>query len=924
MARKVGAPLEAPDDDWKDIYRLYPGGLVTAIHNATVGRLPLVGLNYLARCLREPSRNTESTPKSSAGIYPSRILMRTIGFDSSTVELPTILRKEADPRCIAVLNQAPQITLRVRSGHRWAGYQHRPDFLCVELDRSVLIECKTLTGIQQRNDRNENFFVYEGGRWTCPAAVQEAAKYGLEYEVWTDLDFSDVELRNAGIIAEYLRGHTDVYDRQVEVIRSYMARGDARTLQQVLDDLAGEVTTDALYAAIARGAVAFELNATPLTKLSTCEIFRDEPTMRAHLTSRAKPLLERAGIKVDSFEVCVGSQVIWNGARWRCMAIADNKLMFARKADVQPIPLAAYQPLSITTFMLMVRSGEMTIVETSERDTMNDRVAAILQSATRKEIEEANRRHVLVIERLVPGAPPSEDRSVRRYIESYKRALHELGNGYVGLIPMWRGSGNRTPRIETAVLSVVKELINDHYLTPERPSALSVYRRIKGELNDGGYMVPSYRWFCDLINSIPDYEASLARTGVKGAYKFEPRVFTEAHRVTPIAERAFAHAHVDHTEIDLVVKTDGESVRMYLTVMLCSATRRVLASTLSFEPPSYRQVLLVFRDCVRRHARLPETIVVDGGKEFRSCWFECVCALYQVLIRHRATSKPRYGAEMERLFGTTNTALLHTLIGNTQNTREVRQLTADTDPYRRALWTLSAVVKIIENFFFEVYNNKLHVTLLMSPCEAAAASQALYGTAPHRFVSFNETFLILTSATTKKGAATVQPDGVKIKYLYYNHPRLRPHLGELVPVRFDPFNISNAWAQVGGAWLKLTSRYASVLVNHSEHDVIVVTEAWRRRRKEVERETLSESCLIDMLKELSLNEEWLQQRQRSHAERELRSSDACSVYGEAVQPVQEIEQVVCQVVSDSQSSRPTQRAQRLQIASDLLALEVLK
>ena len=58
----------------------------------------------------------------------------------------------------------------------------------------------------------------------------------------------------------------------------------------------------------------------------------------------------------------------------------------------------------------------------------------------------------------------------------------------------------------------------------------------------------------------------------------------------------------------------------WLTLLIDAYSRRVLGRTVTFDPPSYRSVMMVIRECVRRHARLPEVLVVDGGKEFAACF----------------------------------------------------------------------------------------------------------------------------------------------------------------------------------------------------------------------------------------------------------------------------------------------------------------
>jgi len=110
-----------------------------------------------------------------------------------------------------------------------------------------------------------------------------------------------------------------------------------------------------------------------------------------------------------------------------------------------------------------------------------------------------------------------------------------------------------------------------------------------------------------------------------------------------------------------------------MTILIDAFSRRILASYLSFDPPSYRSCMMVLRDCVRRHSRLPQVVVVDGGREFESTYFETLLARYECTKKTRPPAKARFGSVVERLFGTCNTQFVHNLRGNTQITREVRQ-----------------------------------------------------------------------------------------------------------------------------------------------------------------------------------------------------------------------------------------------------------
>ncbi len=138
-------------------------------------------------------------------------------------------------------------------------------------------------------------------------------------------------------------------------------------------------------------------------------------------------------------------------------------------------------------------------------------------------------------------------------------------------------------------------------------------------------------------------------------------------------------------------------------------SRRLLAVFLSFDPSSYRSCMMVLRECVRRHGRFPQSLVVDGGKEFESVYFDTLLARFECTKKTRPPAKARFGSVCERLFGTSNTHFIHNLAGNTQITKNVRQVTKSVDPKRHAGWTLSELHKALCAWAYEVYETIPHL-----------------------------------------------------------------------------------------------------------------------------------------------------------------------------------------------------------------------
>jgi putative transposase len=167
--------------------------------------------------------------------------------------------------------------------------------------------------------------------------------------------------------------------------------------------------------------------------------------------------------------------------------------------------------------------------------------------------------------------------------------------------------------------------------------------------------------------------------------------------------------HIDHTEMDieLVDSKTGENLgRIWITFMVCAFSRRVVAVYVTFDPPSIRSDMMVIRECVRRTGRLPQTIVVDGGSDFRSIYFETLMAAFGITIKRRPGAEPRFGSPIERLFYTTNEQFVYTKLGNTQITRNVRQITKANNPKKLAVWDIGTLYEALCEWAYESYDTE--------------------------------------------------------------------------------------------------------------------------------------------------------------------------------------------------------------------------
>jgi len=344
----------------------------------------------------------------------------------------------------------------------------------------------------------------------------------------------------------------------------------------------------------------------------------------------------------------------------------------------------------------------------------------------------------------------------------------------------------------------------------------------------------------------------------------------------PQAYRPFEIGHIDHTQLDveLVCSRTGSNLgRPWATFLVDAYSRRLLAVYLTFDSPSYRSCLMALRICVQRHARLPQIVVVDNGAEFNSTYFETLLATFECTKKQRPPAKARFGSVCERLFGTSNTQFVHNLVGNTQITRNVRQVTKSVNPKNQAVWTLGSLYEYLCTWAYEVYDTDEHPALFQSPRDGFAAGMAISGNRVHRMIPYDENFQILTLPTTKSGKAKVQIGrGVKINSIYYWSNSFRdPQIENTsVQIRYDPFNIGIAYAFVRGQWVECISQYYAEFQGRSEKELKLASAELRKRSSNHARQSQSYAKkLAEFLASVEEQEGLLEQRSYDAEAREV-------------------------------------------------------
>ncbi|MHC5916989.1 MAG: integrase catalytic domain-containing protein, partial [Nostoc sp.] len=404
-------------------------------------------------------------------------------------------------------------------------------------------------------------------------------------------------------------------------------------------------------------------------------------------------------------------------------------------------------------------------------------MSSLLKQASIDDLIEASRRYS-IISPYLQGAKADfseiSSRTFYRWVGNWRYHEKQSGYGYLGLLPKReKKSVKNQGKLPSQTQKLIDEFIQNDYLNLKQKGKFAAYGSLQKACTSLGLIPPSYKTFVKNIQKVPEYETKLKRQGKRKAYENES-FYWKLELTTPRhGDRPFEICHIDHTELDIELVSSFSKInlgRPWATFLIDAYSRRILAIHLTFDPPSYRSCMMVIRECVRRYGRFPATLVVDGGKEFQSAYFETLLAAYSCTKKTRPGAKPRFGSVCERMFGTANTMLIHNLQGNTQITRNPRGVTKSVNPKNLAICTLSSLYHNLCNWADEFYDNKEHPALSQSPREAFEYGLVATGLRRHKIIPYDNNFRIFTLPTTTKGTAKVVPNnGIKINNIYYWH-----------------------------------------------------------------------------------------------------------------------------------------------------------
>ncbi len=735
----------------------------------------------LMRIRSSPPSRTPGARRGNMPVwYPSKKMQCIIKAESTKVEFPFLLAAEHDDDVLEIWDQPPSIPLEYldKRGHLQRPL-HTADYFVFRYCECGWVECKPAQELLKQAEKRPNRYrLDEHGVWHCPPGEAFATQYGLTYRVWSSDQINWAVQENSLFLEDYYQDleRLTVPETTLEILHRLIEEHPG----MLLSDLQARsgVSADLINVAIARHDLYIDLATYRLSEPWRTPVFRSKGLSRACVQARDQSNEMMLVLKEQASRITPEGQALLEQAHDVDLATAVFRNRVIHPDDYQ---------------------------DDAQAQTAEARAAV-------------------------------HPRTKQRWQQRYREAEIQYGSGFLGLFPGYRNCGGAR-KISEEAITLIHQVLAAHYDTVTQKPKRGAYGEYLKQSEEQHLEPVSQRTFyAEAGRHKTRYEQLLLREGARAAYPFKDYVREKTRTVSRHGEYAWAMAHLDHTELDLVLcdsRTGHPLGKCWLTLLILSHPRRIASFYLTFDPPSYRSCMMALRLCVKRNARLPTAITVDGGPEFHSVYFEQLLALYRVRKHQRPATEPRFGSPQERLFGSMQTEFLYHLLGNTQATGEPRHMTKATDPRRHAVWTLPKLAERVQQWADEEYDTIRHPALGMPPREAYDLSMKRDGERAHKSIEYDDTFLKATFPTTRKGTAKVEPGvGVRMNYLDYWCEAMRDPTveGTQVKVRYDPFNVSVGYAYIDGRWRTCDCPYTEI-AGCSERELQLLTEELRKRNR---------------------------------------------------------------------------------------------
>ena len=683
---------------------------------------------------------------------------------------------------------------------------------------TLLSKCKSIPGRFKR----------DGGKVRSPPLEAAAAKLGIVYRLRTDEEIDRVAARNRGFLRTYLVDEERPSAQFMRNVTEFFKAVSFATLDE-LRAAVPEYDVNSFNSAIAHGEIVADLSSAFVGDSSQFMVFRDGEIREAFRATHQWSVQVGKTTAFKRADVRPGTRLVISGTAFTVVAKGNLEAMLAPD-DGSPIVL------KLSGMEQQIRNGNITLVESSPNEIDPLHLASPWRYATTRAVTNAIRKLELLEmweagnrdERVTSAYSDRTYRTLRRL----KREAMQSGTDVIAaILPHWPDRGNRAGRLSADVEAIVKRKFEERFETLKGPNRWSVYGEICLELEGIGEHL-SKTTFLRRVSKLTTNKTIERREGDKAAYQTSEFVWVLSHDAPPHGEFPMQYVHIDHTELEVEVVSEdtGENLgRPYLTLIVCAYSRRALGFYLSLRSPRYLCCMAAILDMIRRFGRVPEFVIFDGGAEFGARDFKFLLSFLRVGEKPRKTSACRDGSLIERMFGMSQKAFIHNLLGNTKLRRNPRQMTKSSNPSMLAKHTLLELYDGFENFLFDIYDKRRHGTLLMSPRQKFEIGLDRSGERLGRIVNMEDCIPHAFPSVRGFWRRIDCQRGIQVGYSQFRNPRVEKPMyhGLSVEVKEHPLDRSVVYAFVDREWYPML-RVGSEVDHYSDSNFSVADFEERR------------------------------------------------------------------------------------------------
>jgi putative transposase len=767
-----------------------------------------------------PARNIQRNNDTVRTRYISRKMGGlAVLAESRTVELPAIVLKEKSVTTLEYWTQPFTVDMTVTAPNGGTTRVcHTPDILDINTKEFGIEEWREERRLlKDALERPHMYHKDEDGVWHYLPAEKHFSRLGLTHRLHSADELPRVYVGNLHFLEDYSREDAPPVpiEEQDRLKKLLLAAGAVPYLALLNTH---NFSADHILQLVLQGIGYADLHTQRLGPefVDEMRIYRDEHVYRAEQLLSAP--LERA-LPKSAMSIHVGATFTYDGKQLEVILPGTSELLVKNEAgEHSRLPVSLVQDLF---------KDEIVAADASANNITHtiDPTTIIVNS---KRLAQALVRQSALAD---PTNATVSSRSIRRW----RKRIAGTSSPQESLpLLISRYPGNRTPRVSAEVLDTALRAVKEHHNKPGKgqSTVAAAYACHVTFCEELGLQPMGKSSFYEWIKTREDVRA---REGRRSHYQKSPipLTFDYEHPVHGIIPHEILY--IDHTTMNIFARgmIMDNLGKPTLTLGVDGATAKTSAMYLSFDPPSVVSVLMLLRDYVRRHGRLPTTIVLDNGSEFHCAALLMFCSMFTIHIRWRRRSKPRDSSVVERMLGVTEQELLSSMNGNTISLKDPRNVSASVQPDRFISWTLTAIYGAIQYFLFEHHPTRIHPRFGISPREYEARLNHTCGARSFILVKYDTTFKLLTSPHPRTPTRKIdRRKGVFVDGIFYwNDCFGTAKPDERVEVRLEMWCARVIYFCFRNNWMVAQARDGKRLDGRFVHEVEIARRAERRARR---------------------------------------------------------------------------------------------